>query len=235
MKAGSKFKFKGVGDEIEGTKQDIHFVVGEKPHHLFERKGDDLIASVSIPLKEALTGWSRPIKTIDDKNVMVSHGGPTPPNWSETYPGLGMVLPKDPSQRGNLIVKVNVSVIHNPTAGPVANAATITDCLPCILDSRPEGPAKEHPSVKEHGKFSRDILVLSRIFSSVVWAVRFLLFDCYWVVWGVQVMVAFVLLFCLCLILAGPLPAVGEVLTPDPSSSLLYIASVGFGSRAPSN
>ena len=114
MKAGSKYKFKGVGDEIEGTKQDIHFVVGEKPHHLFERKGDDLIASVSIPLKEALTGWSRPIKTIDEKNLMVSHGGPTPPNWSETYPGQGMVLPKDPSQRGNLIVKVNVSLSTRP-------------------------------------------------------------------------------------------------------------------------
>ncbi|KAF8241716.1 DnaJ-domain-containing protein [Wilcoxina mikolae CBS 423.85] len=108
MKAGSKFKFKGVGDEIEGTKQDIHFVVTEKPHPLFERKGDDLIATISIPLKEALTGWSRQIKTIDGKNLKVSHSGPTPPTWTETYPSLGMVLPKDPSQRGNLIVKVDI-------------------------------------------------------------------------------------------------------------------------------
>jgi hypothetical protein len=108
MKAGSKFKFKGVGDEIEGTKQDIHFVVAEKPHHLFERKGDDLIATISIPLKEALTGWSKQIKTIDGKNLKVSHSGPTSPTWTEIYPALGMILPKDPSQRGNLIVKVDV-------------------------------------------------------------------------------------------------------------------------------
>lgn len=29
MKAGSKFKFRGVGDEIDGTKQDLHFIVEE--------------------------------------------------------------------------------------------------------------------------------------------------------------------------------------------------------------
>jgi DnaJ family protein B protein 4 len=112
MKAGSKFKFAGIGDEIDGTKQDIHFIVTEKPHPLFVRKGDDLIATISLPLKEALTGWSRQIQTIDGKNLVVSHSGPTPPNWSETYPGLGMVLPKDPSQRGNMIVKVDVCTLH---------------------------------------------------------------------------------------------------------------------------
>ena len=115
MKAGSKFKFKGVGDEIEGTKQDLHLIVAEKPHPLFERKGDDLIATVSITLKEALTGWSRQISTVDGKNLMVSHTGPTPPTWTETYPYLGMVMPKDPNQRGNLLVKVNVS--HKITSG----------------------------------------------------------------------------------------------------------------------
>jgi len=121
MKAGSKFKFKGVGDEIEGTKQDIHFVVAEKPHHLFERKGDDLIATISIPLKEALTGWSKQIKTIDGKNLKVSHSGPTSPTWTEIYPALGMILPKDPSQRGNLIVKVDI--VFPATLTPVQKAA----------------------------------------------------------------------------------------------------------------
>lgn len=29
MKAGSKFKFKGVGDEIDGSKQDLHFIIEE--------------------------------------------------------------------------------------------------------------------------------------------------------------------------------------------------------------
>lgn len=29
MKPGSKFKFKGVGDEIDGTTQDVHFIIEE--------------------------------------------------------------------------------------------------------------------------------------------------------------------------------------------------------------
>lgn len=108
MKAGSKFKFKGVGDEIEGTKQDLHFIIKEKPHSFFTRQDDDLIGTVDITLKEALTGWQRQIKTIDGKNLMVGHSGPTPPTWQEVYPGQGMVVSKDPSKRGNMIVKVNV-------------------------------------------------------------------------------------------------------------------------------
>jgi len=108
MKAGSKFKFKGVGDEIEGTKQDLHFIVDEKPHETFERRGDDLVMTVTIPLKDALTGWSRTIKTIDGKQLKVSHSGPTPPTWTETFPSQGMVLSKTPNERGNLIVKVNI-------------------------------------------------------------------------------------------------------------------------------
>lgn len=109
MKAESKFKFKGVGDEIEGTKQDLHFVIKEKPHSLFVRNGDDLIATITIPLKEALTGWKRQIQTIDGKNLGVSHSGPTPPTWKEVFPSQGMVLSKDPSKRGDLVIKVNVS------------------------------------------------------------------------------------------------------------------------------
>ena len=34
MKPGSKFKFKGVGDEeVDGTKQDLHFIVEEVSRH----------------------------------------------------------------------------------------------------------------------------------------------------------------------------------------------------------
>ncbi|TGZ81100.1 DnaJ-domain-containing protein [Ascodesmis nigricans] len=108
MKAGSKFKFKGVGDEIEGTKQDLHFIIKEKPHEFFTRQDDDLIGTVNITLREALTGWNRQVKTIDGKNLMVSHSGPTPPTWVERFPGQGMVVSKDPSRRGDMLVKVNI-------------------------------------------------------------------------------------------------------------------------------
>lgn len=38
MKAGSKFKFKGVGDEIDGSKQDLHFIIEEVGIYFCPRK-----------------------------------------------------------------------------------------------------------------------------------------------------------------------------------------------------
>ncbi|KAF3935484.1 hypothetical protein ABW19_dt0200076 [Dactylella cylindrospora] len=56
MRPGSKFKFTGVGDEnSEGGTQDLHIILEEKPHERFTRDGDDLITTIDITLKEALT------------------------------------------------------------------------------------------------------------------------------------------------------------------------------------
>jgi len=108
LKKGSKIKFKGVGDQEEGGQQDLHFVVEEKPHVLFTRDGDDIIRTIDLELKEALTGWKRTVTTIDGKNINLDKAGPTQPGSSESFPGLGMPLSKKPEQRGNFIVKYNV-------------------------------------------------------------------------------------------------------------------------------
>ncbi|KAI1761299.1 DnaJ-domain-containing protein [Hypoxylon sp. FL1150] len=108
LKKGSKIKFKGVGDQEEGGKQDLHFIVEEKPHPLFVRDGDDLIHTIELELKEALTGWKRTITTIDGKQLNIEKGGPTGPGSSDTYPSLGMPISKKPGERGNFIIKYNV-------------------------------------------------------------------------------------------------------------------------------
>jgi DnaJ family protein B protein 4 len=63
---------------------------------------------VELSLKEALTGWERIVKTIDGKSIRISKPGPTQPGREERFPGLGMVISKKPSERGDLIVKVDV-------------------------------------------------------------------------------------------------------------------------------
>ncbi|KAE9993518.1 Glucose-6-phosphate 1-dehydrogenase [Venturia inaequalis] len=108
FKAGGKFKFTDVGDQVEGGTQDMHFVVKEKPHPLFLREGDDLKHDVEIDLKEALTGWSKTVQTIDGKSLQVAHSGPTPPTWTEKFPNLGMPKSKKPSDRGDFIVGVKI-------------------------------------------------------------------------------------------------------------------------------
>jgi DnaJ homolog subfamily B member 4 len=59
-------------------------------------------------LKEALTGWSRTVATIDGKQVPVRHGGPTQPTWEERFPNLGMPRSKKPNERGDFIVGVKI-------------------------------------------------------------------------------------------------------------------------------
>ena len=109
MKAGSKFKFKGYGDmSEEGGHQDLHFIIQEKPHARFTRLGDDLITTVQVDLKEALTGWQRTVETIDGRQIRVSAGTPTQPDHEIRYPEQGMPKPKKAGQRGDMVVKVKV-------------------------------------------------------------------------------------------------------------------------------
>lgn len=146
LRAGSKIKYRNIGDQEEGGRQDVHLIVKEVcdypternppnllltipsqiPHPNFKRSGDNLITTVELSLKDALTGWERIVKTIDGKSIRVTKPGPTQPGHEERYPGLGMVLSKDPKQRGDLIVHVNVKF-------PTSLSASQKDILKDVL------------------------------------------------------------------------------------------------------
>jgi DnaJ family protein B protein 4 len=116
LKAGSKIKFKGVGDQEEGGTQDLHFIVEQKPHDVFQRDGDDIVYNLEITLKEALTGWERQVKTIEGKQIRVAKGGPTAPGSTERFPSQGMPISKKPGQRGDFVVKFSVKFPTTLTA-----------------------------------------------------------------------------------------------------------------------
>lgn len=75
---------------------------------MFERDGDNIIHTVTLDLREALTGWRRTVTTIDGKQLNIEKAGPTQPGSSDAYPNLGMPLSKNPSKRGDFVVKYNV-------------------------------------------------------------------------------------------------------------------------------
>ncbi|GKT49174.1 protein psi1 [Colletotrichum spaethianum] len=126
LKKGSKIKFKGVGDQEEGGQQDLHFILEEKPHPLFVREDNDLIHTVELDLKEALTGWKRTVTTIDGKQLNLDKAGPTQPGSSDRYPGLGMPISKKPGTRGDFIIKYNVKF---PTSLTAAQKQKLRDIL----------------------------------------------------------------------------------------------------------
>lgn len=142
-KAGTKIKFKGVGDQEEGGTQDLHFIINEvclvpffdisngltllqKEHPLFKREDDNLKIVIELDLKEALTGWRRTISTIDGKQMPVSSGGPTSPGFRETFPHQGMPKSKRPMERGDMIVEVKVKF---PSSLTLAQKNQLKDIL----------------------------------------------------------------------------------------------------------
>lgn len=116
LKAGSKIKFAGVGDDTDGGTQDLHFIVSEKPHPTLKREGDNLKTIIELDLKEALTGWERRVTTIDGKQLPVRGAGPTEPGAIQSFPGQGMPISKKPGQRGDFLVEVKVKFPKTLTA-----------------------------------------------------------------------------------------------------------------------
>lgn len=108
-KSGTKIKFPREGDELpDGRSQDIEFVIDEKAHPIFRRDGDNLSMDLSLSLTEALCGFSRPIKTLDGKELLVSNKNVTKPGQEIRFPGRGMPNQKDPSRKGDLILKADI-------------------------------------------------------------------------------------------------------------------------------
>lgn len=48
---------------------DIVFILNTKPHPRFEREGDDLVYTATVPLVDALTGVSVSIPTLDGRTL----------------------------------------------------------------------------------------------------------------------------------------------------------------------
>ncbi|KNZ81768.1 Protein psi1 [Termitomyces sp. J132] len=119
--ATRKFKeirFPKAGNEnARGESQDLVFVVEEKPHDVFVREGNDLVARVPVPLVEALTGapaGARATKTVemlDGRKLQVQLPvGIVKPGQETTVRGEGMPIRKDgvASRKGDMIVKWDV-------------------------------------------------------------------------------------------------------------------------------
>lgn len=125
LKPGSKIKYNGMGDQTEQGSSDLTFIIADKPHPLYKREGDDIIHKVDIDLLEALTGWQRTVTTIDGKNINVRAGGPTGPQYTDSWPALGMPKSKKPEERGDFIVGVNIKFPSNLTTEQKASLKTI--------------------------------------------------------------------------------------------------------------
>uniref|UniRef100_A0A6M2DKK9 Putative dnaj c chaperone protein n=1 Tax=Xenopsylla cheopis TaxID=163159 RepID=A0A6M2DKK9_XENCH len=130
MTDGQKIVFAGEGDqEPELEPGDIVIVLDEKDHPNFKRSGSDLILRMNIQLVEALCGFQKVVKTLDDRDLVmtclpgevIKHGD------VKCVLNEGMPQYKNPFEKGRLIVQFLVTF---PNTIPPEMVNALESCLP---------------------------------------------------------------------------------------------------------
>jgi len=132
MKNGQKIKFADEADELPGTVPgDVVFIVQEKEHDVFKRKGADLLMQINLSLTECLCGFTRTITHLDGR-VLVVHvdaGGITKPDQVKVIQGEGMPYHGNPFTKGKLFLLFKVAF---PDTLPAATIKTLKGVLPAV-------------------------------------------------------------------------------------------------------
>jgi DnaJ-class molecular chaperone len=85
---------------------DVIMVIKQKKHRRFERRGNDLYHKITIPLKQALTGYQTTIPHLDKHVVEIdTEGSIVRYGEVRTFEGEGMPIHGTPSEYGNLHVE----------------------------------------------------------------------------------------------------------------------------------
>eukprot|EP00535_Pseudo-nitzschia_heimii_P001095 CAMPEP_0197174142 /NCGR_PEP_ID=MMETSP1423-20130617/792_1 /TAXON_ID=476441 /ORGANISM="Pseudo-nitzschia heimii, Strain UNC1101" /LENGTH=368 /DNA_ID=CAMNT_0042623041 /DNA_START=141 /DNA_END=1247 /DNA_ORIENTATION=+ len=73
IRSGEAITFEDVADEKPGYKAgDLNFIVVEKDHPTYHREGDNLYMNKSIPLVDALTGFTVTLKQLDGEEYTIT-------------------------------------------------------------------------------------------------------------------------------------------------------------------
>jgi len=108
-KMGTRITFPEKGNQETGmVPGDLVFVVDEKPHAVFKRKGNDLVVNKRISLLEALIGKTLELVTLDGRKITVPVTDIVRPGHEVVIPDEGMPISKEPGKKGNLRIKFDV-------------------------------------------------------------------------------------------------------------------------------
>ncbi len=110
VKDGSRVRIAGAGGagSYGGPSGDLYLVTSVKPHHLFERKGDDLYVEVSVPLVDAMLGGEVEVPTLKGKVVLKI---PPETQNGRVFRLAGLGMPRlGSSAKGDLFAKVRVEL-----------------------------------------------------------------------------------------------------------------------------
>ncbi|KAL6978329.1 DnaJ protein erdj3b [Sarracenia purpurea var. burkii] len=108
MQDGQEVVFYEDGEPIiDGEAGDLRFRIRTAPHDRFSREGNDLHTTVTITLVQALVGFEKTIKHLDEHLVDISTKGVTKPKEVRKFKGEGMPLHFS-TKKGDLYVTFEV-------------------------------------------------------------------------------------------------------------------------------
>lgn len=135
MQNGQKITFAGEADEAPGlVTGDIVFVIQQKEHSSFKRKGDDLFMEHTLTLTEALCGFQFPVTHLDGRLILIKSapGEVIQPRSFKAIDNEGMPVYQQPTVHGKLYIQFHVEF---PKSGSMSLEAV--KVLEAALPPRP--------------------------------------------------------------------------------------------------
>ncbi|KAL3213713.1 hypothetical protein MRX96_035214 [Rhipicephalus microplus] len=109
MKDGQEQVFVAEGEpHIDGEPGDLKLKIRTMPHHVFERRGDDLYTNITISLTDALVGFETEITHLDGHKVPITREKITWPGARLRKKNEGMPNYENNNQKGTLYVTFDV-------------------------------------------------------------------------------------------------------------------------------
>jgi len=111
-KDGTRVRIAGEGSAGMGggPRGDLYVVVKVRPHARFERRGDDLVEEISVPVEDAVLGGEAQVGTIAGKRIAVTIPPLTQNGRTIRLAGLGMPRLESRKGHGDLLVKVRLVI-----------------------------------------------------------------------------------------------------------------------------
>jgi len=134
MVDGQKIVFGGEGDQEPGLEAgDIIIVLDEQEHSVFKRSSDNLVMRLELSLVEALCGFKKTIRTLDERDLVITllPGEVIKHSDVKCILSEGMPHYRNPFEKGRLIVQFDVVF---PSKLPIENIPRLESLLP----ARPE-------------------------------------------------------------------------------------------------
>lgn len=118
MRHNQKITFRNMADEIPNMEAgDVNFVIQEKDHELFKRKGADLLVTKELSLNQALCGFAWKIKHLDGRDIVIKtrpgeiiHSEVVDATSGRVLPYIRIVKDEGMPSHGNPFVKGNLYV-----------------------------------------------------------------------------------------------------------------------------